>query len=213
MGLAHIAHSPARGRRSSIGVVVSSIDERQHRFSHEEYLVLAERSDVRLEYWAGLIFDMSGGSPRHSRISANVVKILGNQLSGKPCQPYDSNLRVRSIAANRTTYADVTVVCGSLELDPEDKTRQTVLNPAVLIEVLSPSTERDDRGAKLDCYKAIATVQAVVLIDQDRHLVTLHTRQPDDSWRQSQHTGDALAIVGIGCHLPLAEIYADLPAT
>lgn len=118
---------------------------------------------------------------------------------------------MRSIATNRTTYADVTVVCGPLELDPEDRARQTVLNPSLLFEVLRPTTERDDRGAKLDCYKAIATVQTVVLVDQDRREVTLHARLPDGSWQQAIHTEGNVELASIACHLPLAEIYADLP--
>lgn len=188
-----------------------SIDERQHRFSHQEYLALAEKSEVRLEYWAGLILDMAGGSPRHSRICANILKLLGNQLGGKPCQPFDSNLRVRSIAANRTTYADVTVVCGPLELDPDDKTRQTVLNPTLLLEVASPTTERDDRGAKLDCYKVITTVQCVVLVEQDHPQVTVHARQLDGTWRQMAQTEGEVELTAIGARLALGEIYADLP--
>ncbi|HMR10110.1 MAG TPA: Uma2 family endonuclease [Polyangiaceae bacterium] len=188
-----------------------SIDERQHRFSHAEYLVLAESSTLRLENWAGRILDMSGGSPQHSRICANLLRVLGNQLAGKACQPYDSNLRVRSIAANRTTYADVTVVCGALDLDPDDRAGHTVLNPSLLVEVLSPTTERDDRGAKLDCYKAIASVRAIALVDQERPEVTLHSRQPDGSWRQTVHTTGDVELAAIACRLPLDEIYADLP--
>jgi Uma2 family endonuclease len=191
--------------------VAFSIYERQHRFAYDEYLVLAEKSEIRLEYWAGRIFDMSGGSPRHSRICANLLRILGNQLGRKPCQPYDSNLRVRSIVANRSTYADISVVCGALDLDPDDRTRQTVLNPTVLVEVLSPSTERDDRGAKLDCYRTIGSVQAVVLVAQDHAEVVVHSRQPDGSWRQAIHAEGEVELAAIACRVPVAEIYADLP--
>jgi len=154
---------------------------------------------------------MSGGSPRHSTLCNNIGGILGGQLRGRPCRPFDSNLRVRSIAANRATYADVTVVSSALEIDPADKTRQTVLNPMVLIEVQSPSTESDDRGPKLDCYKTIASVQAVVLVAQDRIDVTVYARQTDGSFLRSAYDGGVIQLACIGCQLPIAEIYEDLP--
>ena len=188
-----------------------SIDERRHRFTFDEYLRLAEASDARLEYWAGLILDMAGGAPRHSRICMNIARVLGTQLRGRPCQPYDSNLRLRAVAANRATYADVVVVSGDLELDPEDRSRQTVLNPAVVFEVASPTTERDDRGAKRDAYKTIASIQAVVLVSQDRPEILLHSRQPDGSWRQASFETGEVELAKIGCKLPVEEVYADLP--
>jgi len=191
--------------------MVPSVAERLHVFSFEEYTEIAARSSNRVEYWEGAILDMSGGSPRHSALCSNIGRILGDQLRGRSCRPFDSNLRVRAIAANRATYADVTVVCGALEIDPADKTKQTVLNPTVLIEVQSPSTESDDRGPKLDCYKTIASVQAVVLVAQDRVEVTVYTRQPDGSFLRSTHESGIIELASIGCRLPVAEIYEDLP--
>jgi len=185
--------------------------ERRHAFSFEEYAQIAERSEFRIELWGGAILDMSGGSPRHSAIGGNVIRILGAQLRGASCRVFDANLRVRSVAGHRSTYADATVVCGPLELDPADKTRQTVRNPAVLIEVLSPSTEGDDRGPKLDCYKLIGSVRAVVLIAQDTVAVTVHERQGDGSWRQSLHSEGDVELSAIACRLPVSEIYEQLP--
>jgi Uma2 family endonuclease len=191
--------------------MVASAYERQHVFTFEDYVEIAEKSPLRIEFWQGVILDMSGGSPRHSAICNNIGRILGTQLRGKPCRAYDANLRVRSLTVNRATYADVTVVCGELERDPEDKTKQTILNPAVLIEVLSPSTQTDDRGAKLDTYKTIASVRAVVLVAQDAPEVTVHERRPDGSWSQAIHTDGMVTLAAIDCRLPLAEIYEDLP--
>jgi Uma2 family endonuclease len=191
--------------------MVVSAPERRHRFSFEEYAEVAELSPNRIEFWEGAILDMSGGSPRHCAICSNILRILGTQLRGAPCRVFDANLRVRSIAANRATYADVTVVCGALELDPADKTRQTVLNPSLLIEVQSPSTESDDRGPKLDAYKLIASVRAVLLVAQDRVQITLHERQPDGSWAQAIHHAGTVVVPQIDCRLPLPEIYEDLP--
>ena len=102
------------------------------------------------------------------------------EYAGQVLPDLRRDLRVRSLLTNRATYADVTV-CGPLEVDPADKTKQTVLNPAVLIEVSSPSTAGDDRGPKLDCYRTIASVQAVVIVAQDRPEVIVHERRPDGS--------------------------------
>jgi Uma2 family endonuclease len=185
--------------------------ERRHVFSFEEYAAIADKSSVRVEFWDGVILDMSGGSPRHSAICSNIVRILGGQLRGAPCRIFDANLRVRSVAARRSTYADATVVCGPLQLDPSDVSRQTVLNPTLLVEVQSPSTSGDDRGPKLDSYKLISSVRAVVLVAQDDQRVTLHSRRADGSWQESEHLSGVIELEAIACQLPLAEIYEDLP--
>jgi Uma2 family endonuclease len=191
--------------------MVASHAERQHVFSFEEYAAIADKSSVRIEFWDGAILDMSGGSPRHSAICSNIVRILGGQLRGAPCRVFDANLRVRSIAARRSTYADATVVSGPLELDPSDPTRQTVLNPTVLIEVQSPSTQGDDRGPKLDSYKLISSVQAVLLVAQDESRVDVHERRPDGSWHQMESVDGIVEVSSIGCRVPISEIYEDLP--
>lgn len=191
--------------------MLSAAAQRGHVFSFEEYVEIAARSPHRIELWEGAILDMPGGSPRHSAICGNIGRILGGQLRGKPCRVFDANLKVRSVAANRTTYADVTVVCGPLELDPADRTRQTVLNPSLLIEALSPSTESDDRGPKLDCDKTIASVKAVVLVQQVEPLITVHERQVDGSWSEVSRTSGTVNLPAIGCSLPLVEVYEDLP--
>jgi Uma2 family endonuclease len=191
--------------------MVALAPERRHRFSFEEYAEVAALSPSRVEFWEGTILDMSGGSPRHSAICSNVLRILGMQLRGKPCRAFDANLRVRCIAANRATYADATVVCGALELDPADKSRQTVLNPSVLVEVQSPSTESDDRGPKLDAYKLIASVGAVLLVAQDSPQITVHARRPDGTWTVTVYDHGTIRVPAIDCELPMAEVYEDLP--
>lgn len=191
-------------------MVVSAV-ERRHTFSFEEYSEIAARSPNRLEFWEGVILDMSGGSPRHSAITSNIVRLFGEQLRGSRCRIFDANLRVRSIAANRATYADATVVCGGLERDPADKTGQTVLNPTVLIEVQSPSTEGDDHGPKLDGYKMIGSVEAVLLVAQDRMQITLHQRQPDGAFSSSRYESGTFDLPPIACRVQLSEVYEDLP--
>ncbi len=174
-------------------------------------MTIAEQATTRVEWWEGAILDMSGGSPRHSAICSNIIGILSARLRGSPCRVFDANLRVRSLAANRATYADVTVVCGALELDPADKTRQSVLNPTVLIEVLSPSPESDDRGSKLDCYKMISSVRAVILVAQDGMEVTTYERRPDSTWIRAVHGEGVVPVAETDCALPVAEMYEQLP--
>jgi Uma2 family endonuclease len=188
-----------------------SVAERLHSFSFAEYAEVAAHSPNRVEHWEGAILDMSGGSPRHSALCNNLGGILRAQLRGGSCRSFDSNLRVRSIAGNRATYADVTVVCGALELDPADRTGQTVLNPTVLVEVQSPSTETDDHGPKLDCYKTITSVQAIILVAQDTIHVTVHTKQMDGSFLRTAYESGVIELAAIGCRLSVAEIYEDLP--
>jgi Uma2 family endonuclease len=188
-----------------------SLIERQHVFSFEEFVDVTAHGAQRLEFWAGTILDMSGGSPRHSAICGNIVGLLHAQLRGRPCRVYDANLRVRSVVANRATYADATVVCGELERDPADKTRQTVLNPKVVVEVSNPSTESDDRGLKLDCYKTIASLDLVVLVAQEQPQVTVYRRQSDGSFGRTCYDAGAVELQAIGCSLPIAEIYENLP--
>ncbi|MBI4263724.1 MAG: Uma2 family endonuclease [Acidobacteria bacterium] len=184
---------------------------REHVFTFEEYLRIAEHGPTRLEFWEGVILDMAGGSPRHSAICNNIGRILGGHLRGRPCRAYDANLRVRSTVVNRATYADVAVVCGPLERDPADKTGQTVLNPSVLVEVHSPSTVADDCGPKLDCYRTIASVKAIVLVSQDERRIVVHERQPDGRWAETVHTSGIVELAAIDCTLPVDEVYEDLP--
>jgi len=124
--------------------MTSSAPERRYTF--REYLELEARSELRHEFFDGAVYAMSGGSPDHSRLAANVIT-LATQLTGKACQAFTSDPLVRVLATGLATHPDVSVVCGSLERDPED--RNPVTNPVLIVEVLSPSTERYDREEKI----------------------------------------------------------------
>jgi Uma2 family endonuclease len=154
-----------------------------HRFTFAEYCALVEDKGVKLEFLDGQVWAMSGGTPDHARVTTNLSTLLSTALRNRPCAVYSPDLRVRSQATGLGTYADVTVICGELELDPEDPKRHTALNPYVLVEVLSPSTEEYDRGAKLDHYRTISSIREVVLVAHDRREVDVA--------------------------LPLAEVYRD----
>ena len=178
-------------------------------YSAAEYYELEREADYRSEYFQGEIFAMAGGSPRHSMISANLLRELGNGLKGKPCAPYESNMRLAVKATGLRSYPDASVYCGKLELDPEDPTQQTAINPTVLFEVLSPSTERWDRGRKAEHYRQIPSLKAYLLITQEKPHVELIERTADGSWRLREASGTegSLPIECLGIDLELAGLY------
>jgi Uma2 family endonuclease len=114
--------------------------------TRREYYALEDAADYKSDYYKGEIFAMSGGTARHSLIAANIAGELRHRLKGRPCRAYESNLRLRVTAVDLVCYPDVGVYCGALELDQEDNKGETALNPTVLFEVLSKSTEGYDRG-------------------------------------------------------------------
>src|SRR5262245_30524586 len=136
----------------------------RQRFSFEEYLAFEEVSNVKHEFLDGQVWAMAGGTPDHAAICANITTALSNQLRDKPCRVYSSDLRVRVRATGLGTYPDVTVIFDRFESDPSDPKGNTAVNPRVIVEVLSPSTQQYDRGEKLDHYKQIPSLQEVVLV-------------------------------------------------
>jgi Uma2 family endonuclease len=181
-----------------------------HRFTFQEYLQIEADSGIKHEFVAGHVLAMSGGSPDHAGITANIVRLLGNRLEGKPCRVFSPDLRVRVLATGFASYADATGICGVLELDPEDPKRHTAVNPKVLIEVLSPSTEDYDRGEKLGHYKRIPSLDEVVLVAFNRREVETVRRESDGSWsRHIAGDGEAVQLLSLACELPVAEIYRD----
>ena len=175
----------------------------------EEYLRRERDSTTRLEYYRGEVFDVSGGTFEHSRICANVIGELGNRLKGTSCGVQDSNLRIQVLPTTLYTYPDASVLCGEPQFDPLDAGRQTLTNPTLIVEVLSPSTESWDRGGKFDNYRLIDTLREYVLVRSDAARVETFLRQPDGRWLFGVAAGlDAAASLGsIGVELPLAEVY------
>lgn len=181
-----------------------------HRFSFEEYLRVEADSGTKHEFFAGSVYAMSGGTPEHAGVTANIARLLGNALVQKPCRVFSPDLRVRVEATGLGTYADVTVICGRIELDPADPKRHTALNPKVLVEVLSPSTEDYDRGDKLGNYKQISSLEEVVLVAHDRREVEVVRRELDGSWsRHIARDGESVRLISIDCEIPVAAIYRD----
>jgi Uma2 family endonuclease len=175
----------------------------------EEYFRLDEASETRNEYFAGEMFAMAGGSPEHSAISANLIGELRNRLKKRPCTVYESNLRVSVSKTGLYTYPDASVICGGIELDERDTTGKTALNPTLLVEVLSASTEAYDRGKKFDHYSQIPSLRDLLLVSQDEPLVERFSRNRDDTWTRSvaRGLGASLELPSIGVTLPLTEVY------
>lgn len=178
----------------------------RHTFS--EYVRLDVESTVKHEFLDGAVWAMAGGSPAHASIAANVISLLTAALRGKPCRVHSSDLRVRVQSSGLATYPDVTVVCGHFESDAEDP--HTATNPAVVVEVTSPSTEEYDRGEKLSHYKTVPSLRDVALISQDRRHVQVWHRAANGVWSSREYTGEAGVLVpSLDLELPLAEIYRD----
>lgn len=180
---------------------------RLHRYTFQEYLALEASSTVRHEFFAGEIYAMAGGTPQHAALAMAVGAALLSQTRGGQCRVHSSDLRVRALATGLTTYPDVTVVCGPYETDPQDK--NTVVNPRVLVEVTSESTEDYDRGEKLESYQRIPSLEAVVLISHREQLIEVLERAGDSTWRRSEaRPGASLKIAALGATLVVADIYA-----
>ena len=172
----------------------------------EQYLERERQAETKSEYFAGEIFAMPGGSPEHSLISGNALGALWSQLRESPCTPYNSDLKVRA-TEELYTYPDVTVVCGEAQFAGEE--REVLLNPTLIIEVLSPTTEAWDRGGKFEQYRQRESLQEYVLIAQDRPHVERFARQANGQWLLTDVNGleAILTLPSIGGELALAEVY------
>src|SRR5258708_37256031 len=156
------------------------------RLSHEEYLKIERAAQFKSEYIDGMLVAMAGASNNHVRISANALGSLWSQLRGSDCEAKGSDGRVRAASFNVDTYPDVSVTGGTPQY--EDKLKDTTLNPRVIIEVLSPSTQNYDRIGKFRYYPSISTLQDYVLLAQDRINAEHYARQTDGSWLLREYT-------------------------
>ncbi len=178
------------------------------RLSPEEYLALERAAETKSDYLDGEMIAMTGASLRHSSIVTNLVLALGNQLKGGSCRVHSSDLRVLVSVTGLYTYPDIVVVCGEPVLT--DKHFDTLINPSVLIEVLSPSTAAYDRGTKLEHYRRLESLRECLFVSQDRPIVEQYTRQEDrKSWLLTEVTEPtaSIALPSIGCQVAMAEIY------
>lgn len=175
-----------------------------------EYLAFERASESKHEYFDGDVFAMTGGTPAHSLIASNFIREAGNALKDHPCVVYTSDLRVKVNPSGLYTYPDVTIVCGEQRFD--DDQRDTLINPTVVVEVLSKSTASYDRGPKSKHFRKIVSLQALIFIEQDSPSVEVYRRQSDGNWVMSDATEltDSIAIESIGISIPLVEIYRNV---
>ena len=177
-----------------------------HRYTWIQYLAFERTSNVRHEFFDGEILAMAGGTPQHATLGLAVGSELRIQLTGRPCRPYGSDLRVRVLATGLGTYPDVSVICGSLETDPNDL--NTVVNPTVILEVLSDSTESYDRGEKFENYKRIPSLNEYVLISHREQLIEVFRRDASGNWsREEARTHASVRLESIDCKLAVDRVY------
>lgn len=181
----------------------------KQRYSFDEYLALEAISPVRHEFFDGQVWAMAGGSPDHAAIAVNIAALLSAGLRGQPCRVFGSDLRIRILATGLGTYPDVSVVCGQLELDPDDARGHTVTNPKLVVEVLSPSTEDYDRGEKLAQYKQVGSVEEIVLVAHEEHRLEIWRREPDRWTLDVARDREAVTLQSVRIELPLDEVYRD----
>jgi Uma2 family endonuclease len=179
----------------------------QQRYTPEEYLALERQAPYKSEYYAGEIFAMAGASRWHNLIVTNVIGELRSQLKGRPCTTYPSDMRVKISPTGLYAYPDVTVVCGEARF--EDQQQDTLLNPTLIVEVLSESTEAYDRGGKFAHYRKLDSLLEYVLITQAKPHIEHYVRQPDNRWllAEADSLSDTAHLLSIDCHLALAEVY------
>jgi len=175
-------------------------------YTAAEYLALERRATYKSEYVGGHIIAMSGASRRHNLIAANISRELSSQLRGRPCESYVSDMRVRVSETGLYTYPDVVAVCGDIRF--ADEQTDTLLNPTVIVEVLSASTEAYDRGDKFAHYRRLASLHDYVLVSQDAVRVEHYVRQ-GEKWLLSEASllTDTVSLASIQCTLVLEDIY------
>ena len=178
--------------------------------SAEQYLDLERLSEMRHEFLDGLMYAMAGESPDHSTICFNLAVVIGEQIRERKCRGFSPNMKVRTGIGDLYAYPDLMIVCGEARF--HDDKGDVLLNPTVIFEVLSPSTEKYDRGEKSLRYRThIESLQDYVLVSQDKAQVEHHHRESDGTWTSNTVSGpeNVLTLGSIDCNVPLAEIYRN----
>ena len=179
-----------------------------HDYTFADYLTLERDSEIKHEFDAGEILARSGGTARHSALAARMITALGNTCP-RGCTVFTSDMRIRVVATGRATYPDVSMVRGAIEYDPEDAARTTITNPLLLVEVLSVTTEKGDRGNKWMHYQHISSLQEYVLVSQEPR-IEIFRRTPSGTWEYFEVREGNVRLAS-GPALDLAVLYADLP--
>jgi Uma2 family endonuclease len=178
----------------------------QTHYTAEEYLTLERNASYKSEFHDGQIYAMTGASRKHNLITVNIAGVLRSQLKKRPCEAYTNDMRVKAAEAHSYHYPDIVVVCGTPQF--EDAQLDTLLNPTLLIEVLSPSTEAYDRGGKFAHYRKIATLREYLLVTHNLPSIERYVRQ-GDVWILTEALGfeASVPLESIDCVLSLREVY------
>jgi Uma2 family endonuclease len=182
-------------------------------FTVEEYLAIERAADYKSEYFEGEIFAMAGASRKHNLITLNVGSNSNQQLKERECEVYVSAMRVRVRATDLLTYPDVVVVCGEPQFNDEES--DTLLNPTLIVEVLSKSTKNFDRGDKFEQYRTMESFSEYLLIAQDKIYAEQYIRQNTGDWllKVFNQVEDTIQLASIQCRLPIGTIYSKVKVT
>lgn len=181
--------------------------------TEEEYLQFERTSLEKHEFFRGEVYALAGASPRHNKIFSNLFIALGIRLKGKPCQPYGSDLRIHIPENSLFTYPDISVCCGEFVISDIDK--DTIIQPRLLFEILSPSTKDYDRGGKFRLYRDIPTLKEYVLLDSESIQVEAFQINNSGHWELEEYkdTSETLRLPALGIAVPLTEIYMGTKIT
>jgi Uma2 family endonuclease len=183
--------------------------EAARKYTHAEYVALEAASETKHEFHAGLIVAMAGGTLEHGRLQASIARVLGGALvaAKRPCNVFGADARVFVEESVRSFYPDASVVCGKRQVAFDDPHAMT--NPIVIVEVLSDSTERDDRGAKFASYRKLPSLEEYVLVSQDAKRIELFRRSPE-GWVLSEAVGgQSLELRSLGVTIDVDAVYFD----
>ncbi len=181
----------------------------RNKFTVEEYLTMEKTSDVKHEFYKGEMFAMSGAGARHNSIAVNLTVSLHKQLEGKPCRPYGSDMRIHIPENSLYTYPDISIICGDIIFSDDDE--DTATRPTVIIEILSPSTQRYDRGDKFKLYRAIPALREYILVDAESINVECFSLNDKFIWelREYKKLEETVLVKSINGVILLEDIYKD----
>jgi len=187
-----------------------SLPQPSRRLTEAEYLEIERAAEFKSEFYDGEMFAMAGGTLQHSLIGTNLGREFGNRLGNHRCVPYNADLRIKVEATGLLTYPDLSIICGPPQF--ADGTDDTVVNPTVLVEVLSSSTEAYDRGRKFEHYRQIPTLQEYLLVSQTEPRIEQFIRQPDGRWLLNEAAGidKKLDLPSLKITISLSEIFAKV---
>jgi Uma2 family endonuclease len=180
---------------------------RLHRYTYADYVALEQTSTTKHEFLGGEIYAMAGGSEEHSALCAQVLRLLGNAIGDRPCRVHTSDLRVYVESVGLATFPDGSVIWGSM-VQHEPSPLSTALNPLVLLEVTSDSSEDYDTGFKLEAYRSISSLEEYIVVSHRERRITVHHRRPGAEWTATVGVrGGAVEVRSLGATLAIDEVY------